>query len=299
MIFSFLVALICSISYQMIVVFPAISQEHAYSDALIYQNLADGNLPYFGPTHITHRFLAPSFVQFLGDFIPVPSQYLFLIIQFGLLLFVLRRVYSQNDSYALSFFIFILLGFPAFWRGYFLPMSDSYLWAFLSLFWIEALSKKANFFSLLLFSLLAFFSKEMAALALIFIVLSDLPSKKKAIIAFLISGLIWFFVDYLMSSTISSNYIYQSEVWFFDWINNLYDQWYLIPKYFLSGFGLVCLIWIYRISTGGIVEAKHLIPELILFSIVFLFAATNSPRLIFSFTGIITMRLFQKKMSKF
>lgn len=291
---TFVIALIFSISYQMGVVFPEITTEHPYSDALIYQNLAKGDLPYFGPTHITHRFLAPSIIQFLGDFIPVPSQYLFLVIQFGLLILVLRRIYSQTDGLALSFFIFLLMGLPTFWRGYFLPMTDSFLWAFLSLFWIEARNKNANFFSLLLFSLLAFFSKEMAALALILLVFSHLPSKKKAIFAFLTSGLVWLFVDFMMSSSISSNYIYQANIWLFDWMNNVYDQWFLIPKYLLSGFGLIWFFWIFRVATGGKAALKNLLPELLLFSILFLFAATNSPRLLFPFTGIIAMRLFER-----
>ena len=291
---TFLLVIICSLSYQIGVVLPTISEQHPYSDALIYQDLSSGSIDFFGSTHITHRVLAPSIIQGIQSFIPVDSAYLFAIIQFGLLLIVLHRVYNQTDGIAFSFFFFLLIGFTSFWRGFFLPMTDTFLWAFLTLFWLEARNKDAKLLTLLAYSLLAFFSKEMAGLALILLLLSVIPSKKKAIVAFISSGLLWFIADYLMSTTISNNYIYQSDVWMFDWLSNLYNQWIYIPKYLLSGFGLVWIAWIFRVGMGGKVEFKHLVPELLLFGVIFLFAATNSPRLFFPFSGIIILRLFQK-----
>ncbi|TNE69546.1 hypothetical protein EP331_14035 [bacterium] len=291
MLFSIIGAVFFQIEY----VYPQLSVEHPYSDALIYQNLATGNLHFFGPTHITHRIVLPGLVQVVHNLTQTPVHYVFAAFNLLMLILVLWRVYRTKDGLTWAFFTFLVLSLPAFWRGFFLPMTDAFLWGFLTLFWLEAEKTKSNPLALFLLFSAALFSKEIAVLSLIFIPFSSLENKKKVVLSTILPIMCWLFLESYYSSGSQSNYVFQPERWLFDIQKNLSLNLIWAPKYVLSGLSGFLVAYAYRWFITGKKYVVEIAPELILLTLLLLIAPENSPRILFSFTGIMALRLSTKK----
>jgi hypothetical protein len=295
LIFLFLfLSIVSTIIYQTVIVYPQISVNHPFSDVLIYSKMAFGELNYFGPTHITHRVLLPSILSVFSS-LPVWSfGFTTALFNLFVLILVLKRVYEQKDGMSFSLFSIVLVSLPAFWRGFFLPMPDTLLWAFLTLFWLEFIREKPSPIILFILFFLALLTKEMAILSLIF-VFSTIPVKRYSLlIPVILAVLCVVLFDWYFSFNYSNNYVLNPSFWLSDWFKNVAVESLWIPKYILSGFSFILLFWLFRFFVSKTHSVKDVLPELILFILIFLFAATNSPRILFPFTGIMAIRMMQK-----
>ena len=290
-----LISISIAFIYQTLGTYPELSTNHPYSDVLIYQDLANGIIPFYGPTHITHRVL---FSLLLSSVSASPQNvfpFLTALFHLSLLIFVLYRVFKQKDGLSFTLFALVLLSLSSFWRGFFLPMPDTLLWALLTLFWLEYIREKPSY--LLLFGLFlgALFTKELALLSLLFVLFTFKPTRYQKVVPVLTASFVFLAIDFYFSPSYASNYIFSPDLWSADLIKNVLSESIWIPKYLLSGFSFIMIFWLFRIFVSKSYFLKDIIPELLLFIIIFLFAATNSPRILFPFTGIMAIRLMQKE----
>lgn len=293
------IALLLSISiafiYQTVSTYPEITRSHPYSDVLIYQDLGNGNRSFYGTTHITHRVLFPLLLSLFSAFPQYLLPFLTAFFHLSLLVFVLLRVFKQKDGLSLTLFSIVLISLSSFWRGFFLPMPDTLLWAFLTLFWLECIKEKPSYLLLLALFLGAIFTKELALLSLVFVLFTFKLTHYKKVLPVFAASLVYIATDFYFSQSYSSNYIFSPDLWSADWFKNVLNESIWIPKYLLSGFSFILIFWLFRIYVAKSYFLKDILPEILLFVIIFLFAATNSPRILFPFTGIMAIRLMQKE----
>ncbi len=292
---ALLLSLSIAFIFQTSGIYHQISRSHPYSDVLIYQDLANGNIPFYGPTHITHRILFPLLLSLFSALPQHLFPFLTAIFHLSVLIFVLLRVFKQKDGLSFTLFTIVLLSSSAYWRGFFLPMPDTLLWAFLTLFWLEFIREKPSYLLLFALFLGALFTKELAILSLIFVLFTFKPSRYEKILPIIAASLVFTVTDFYLSESYSSNYLLNPELWTVDWFKNVLSESIWIPKYLLSGFSFILLFWLFRIYVAKSYFMKDILPEIFLFVIIFLFAATNSPRILFPFTGIMAIRLMQKE----
>jgi hypothetical protein len=279
--------------WQSIVIFPQLSVSHPYSDALIYTDLAQGKLDFFGPTHITHRVTVPGLAGLVHTFTTLPIQWAFAILNLAILVIVLWRVYRDKDGLVWAFFSLLTLLLPTFWRGFFLPMTDTFLWAFLTLFWLEAEKNKPNPIALFLLFSVALFSKEIAFLVIPFVLLSDVKQKKIVLFAVVFPLLTWLLIESFYVGKTGTSYLFQPDLWWRDITKNLSWKLVWLPKYLLSGFAGLLVAFAYRWFITGKKYIREIAPELVIFLIILMIAPENSPRILFSFSGIVILRFIR------
>ncbi len=284
------ISLTVAIYWQTQITYPEITKTHPYSDALIYQALAKGELPYYGSTHITHRVTVSGLAGIIHK-MGLPLEWSFALINLAILTLVLWRVYRVKDGLVWSFLVFLTLSMPAFWRGFFLPMTDTFLWGFLTLFLLEANKERPNLIALFLLFSVALFSKELAILVIPFTLLSSIPNKKIVLFSTVLPLVTWLFLETNYSVSNTSNYLFHPEWWWNDITKNFSLNLLWLPKYLLSGFAGLLVVYAYRWFITGKKFIWEITPELLLFLLLVLIAPENSPRILFSFTGMFVLRL--------
>lgn len=280
-----LIFIIAPIS-QYLITLPQLSESHPYSDALIYLDMANGELNYWGPTHITHRIILPFIVGLIASISSISAELLFFVINGAALLLLFYIIHKMKGAISLLYFMLMLIGFSSFWRGYYLPMVDSLSFVFLTLMWL--LVEKGKWIPFLIIVSILVGIKEINLLLIVFLLFDKRRSIQFSSIVVLIIGIFWVLIDLHFSGHM--HYLFQPKSWLSDWASNINIDLLWLPKYLLSAFGFLVIIWFYRFYTDGIAYIREILPEIILFSIIILFTPSNSPRILFPFTGILLLR---------